>query len=111
MNPCSQALADRIPSNAVYYCVKHSTVPLPNKRCPISELGKFVNRKMLIVRELSLDMEIFLAYVHSQPGLKRETEQYLKQKSAIDPRRRSRRLPGPRRPSLFLVAKLIVSVR
>jgi hypothetical protein len=52
---------------------------------PVLQSGKFVSKKILIVREVSLDMEIFLAYVHSQPGLKRETEQYLKQKKRAIP--------------------------
>jgi hypothetical protein len=48
---------------------------------------KNASAKMSIVRELSLDAEIFLAYVHSQPELKRETEQYPKQKKRALPRR------------------------
>ena len=56
---------------------------LPGKRHRLSSGVKNASAKMSIVRELSLDAEIFLAYVHSQPDLKRETEQYPKQKNAL----------------------------
>jgi hypothetical protein len=75
--------------------IQHSTGTSSQQAMLVLPLGSFVSKKMLIVRELSLDMEIFLAYVHSQSGLKRETRQYLKQIRAIDPRRRSRMLLGP----------------
>jgi hypothetical protein len=55
------------PSNALHCYIKHSAVPSSEQAIPVLQLGKYVSKKILIMRELSLDREMFLSYVDCQP--------------------------------------------